>query len=310
MKRQAFTLVELLVVIAIIALLISVLLPALTAAREQALSTQCQSNLRSCGQIFYIYANQNRGYLPNANFSSIENVPGVGVITTFTGANPVPFYNDAQTAISRLVNPGAPEDGRLPNQTANPNWVPGGMRIFYCPSNYLWDADARGNSSSHWPEDFFISGKIKYWYMGCPNPYYPLYHWGGPYPPTAAQNQCLDWRYWDRNHNGDNRDDYMNKVGDKNATKIVIMTDHMRQNGTANTLAFGFALIHGKGKTPFVGWKNNLYGDGHVESRRMKTSSFTSLQGNTYSYSNPYPGEDEIQPGWGGTTGNLVPAMW
>ena len=62
--RVGFTLVELLVVIGIIALLISILLPALGKAREQAKNTMCLSNLRSLGQIYQIYANQNKDYIP------------------------------------------------------------------------------------------------------------------------------------------------------------------------------------------------------------------------------------------------------
>jgi prepilin-type N-terminal cleavage/methylation domain-containing protein/prepilin-type processing-associated H-X9-DG protein len=72
-QRRAFTLVELLVVIGIIALLISILMPALTKARKAAMDAMCLSNLRQFGNGVAMYAQDYGGYIPWSTFDGYDS---------------------------------------------------------------------------------------------------------------------------------------------------------------------------------------------------------------------------------------------
>jgi len=65
-RQAAFTLVELLVVIGIIALLIAILMPSLSRARQQSQRIQCMSNMRQLGMATMQYTTENKGWFPRA----------------------------------------------------------------------------------------------------------------------------------------------------------------------------------------------------------------------------------------------------
>lgn len=76
MRRRFFTLIELLVVIAIIAILAAMLLPALQKARERAKETRCISNLKQFGAAYAMFANDNKGCIPNIAAINGRYAPG------------------------------------------------------------------------------------------------------------------------------------------------------------------------------------------------------------------------------------------
>ena len=72
-KKRGFTLVELLVVIAIIALLMSIMMPALGKARKLAQNVVCLNNLKNWGLFWQMYLNANESYFPVGYTGNVDD---------------------------------------------------------------------------------------------------------------------------------------------------------------------------------------------------------------------------------------------
>jgi len=158
-KRKAFTLIELLVVIAVIAVLMSILMPALHRAREQGKRIACQSNLKQMSLAWIMYAQENDGKI-------MKGTPGTALDNCWgdTGSN---TGGTEQTRQAALMT------GALWPYCAN-------LKLYRCPTG-------RGGRGSH----LLGSGWHERHQAGHPFPeqerqYHPVHHAAGPDAQPAA----------------------------------------------------------------------------------------------------------------------------
>ena len=129
MRRKGFTLVELLVVIAIIALLMGILMPALSRVRQLAFRLTCGTNLSGLGKAMLIYANDYEDELPRAGGrdSDLGAVRDWMATDRYGAFNVDPTTNSGGTAtisscFDLLVNPLGVQEDFIETSTGGGNW--------------------------------------------------------------------------------------------------------------------------------------------------------------------------------------------
>jgi prepilin-type N-terminal cleavage/methylation domain-containing protein len=116
--RLGFTLIELLVVIAIIAILASMLLPALSKSKEKARSTKCIANLKQIGVAMTLYGDDNRTFPFGVIIGFTQWDLALG---SYAGAPAAGTSAEGRSRIFQCPSAGRPNVGDSLNYSGNPN---------------------------------------------------------------------------------------------------------------------------------------------------------------------------------------------
>jgi prepilin-type N-terminal cleavage/methylation domain-containing protein len=274
--RRAFTLVELLVVIGIIAVLISILLPSLSKARESAKRTQCLSNLRQIGVYLNMYANAYKQQVPLGHSTKLGDVEWTKLQN----------YHITVETTAALANPGT---------TAR--WV--GLGLFF-PANIIKEGTARVLYCPSFDGDIFHS------YNAISNPWLPLTKSvrityssrPGEYPdiahPSLDTGVCFTFdnaaagpnnakpfepRFWQAK---DTRADMqrLNRL----KSKAVVSDINSSETRTLTSHKGGINVLYANGAAKWVGFSTRAYGRPNTLGSFMdqQKANFNETPGNGF----------------------------
>jgi prepilin-type N-terminal cleavage/methylation domain-containing protein len=119
-----FTLIELLVVVAIIAILATLLLPALANGKQAAQTTKCMDNMRQWGVAFHTYMDDNQDVVPEEG-NTVDGINSTGSATT---------ADNLDTAWYNVVPPTLGQKSLIMLYASNQPPLPGTPSVFSCPS--------------------------------------------------------------------------------------------------------------------------------------------------------------------------------